>query len=50
MTKVDRMEFDRLMSAYSKQDYYGALAMNQCIEYRMLSKRDALVQLKERVS
>ena len=46
MKKIDREEFDKLFRMFEKKDYYGALAMRQCMDYKMLSKRDALERLR----
>ena len=48
MTKADREEFDTRFRAYEKANYYGALAMKQCMEYKILSKREALDSLREK--
>lgn len=47
MTKVDRAEFDSLFTEYEKSNYYGALALKQCMDYKMTSKRDALARLRK---
>lgn len=47
MTKADRAEFDSLFREYEKANYYGALALKQCMDYKMTSKRDALARLRK---
>jgi hypothetical protein len=46
MTKADRADFDRLMFAYRKTNHYGALAIEQCIGYGMMTKTAALAELR----
>ena len=46
MTKADRAEFEILFAEYDAANYYGALALKQCMEYKLTSKRDALARLR----
>ena len=47
MTKADRADFDRLMEALAKKDYFREMAIRQCIEYGLTSKSKELVKLRE---
>jgi len=45
VTKADRAEYDALLDALP---HYERLAIEQCVNYKLLSKRDALAQMRER--
>lgn len=45
MTKADRIEFDIRLK---KCEHYERLAIESCMNYKMLSKRDALAKLRQR--
>jgi len=45
MTKADRLEFDRRLAGL---DHYARLAVEQCIQYGLLSKRAFLAREREK--
>lgn len=47
MTKADRLEFDQRFNAL---DYWNQLAVQQCIEYGLLSKSAWLKEQREKES
>ena len=48
MTKADREEFDRLMTAWRKVDHYAAMAAEHCLNYKLTTKAEILARMREK--